>query len=69
MIVAEPFVDNDVSAFQGKRRERYEDVLALVAGRRVDQVVVYMTSRLWRNRRERAHGIEVFQASGAESPP
>lgn len=57
-IVGEPYVDNDISALKGKTRPAYADLLALIEAGGVDRVVTYMTSRLWRNRSERAEGIE-----------
>lgn len=54
------FSDNDVSALKGKRRPQYEALLDLVRSGGVDRVVVFHTSRLWRNRRERAEGIDLF---------
>lgn len=57
-VVTEPFVDNDVSALSGKGRPAYLALMTLVDAGGVDHVVTWMTSRLWRNRRERAEGIE-----------
>lgn len=58
-VVAE-CVDNDISALRGRHRPGYEQVLELVRGAKVDYVVVWQTSRLLRNRRERAEAIELF---------
>lgn len=58
-VVAE-YSDNDVSALRGKHRSGYTAVLADAEAGRLDRVVVFHTSRLWRNRRERAEGIERF---------
>lgn len=52
--------DNDISALRGKHRPGYEQVLNLVRSGAVDHVVVWQTSRLLRNRRERAEAIELF---------
>ena len=52
--------DNDISATKGARRPGYAALLEDVRTARVDRVVVFHTSRLWRNRRERAEGIELF---------
>lgn len=60
-VVAEA-TDNDVSALRGKHRPGYQQVLALVRGAKVQHVVVWQTSRLLRNRRERAEAIELFGA-------
>lgn len=54
------FVDNDVSAYKLARRERYEELKQVIERGELDAVVVWHTSRIWRNRRERAEGIELF---------
>ncbi len=56
--VAAVHADNDVSAFTGAARPGYQALMADVEAGRVDRIVVYMTSRLWRSRRERAEAIE-----------
>jgi len=55
------FVDNDISASNGKFREQYEALMAAAARREFDAIVVFHTSRLWRNRKERAHAIDVLK--------
>src|SRR5690349_15914002 len=55
-IVAE-LSDNDVSATKGMPRPGYVELLEMVQLGDIDQIVVWQTSRLWRNRRERADGI------------
>ncbi|MEH1130859.1 recombinase family protein, partial [Micromonospora sp. CPCC 206061] len=50
-VVAE-FSDNDVSALKGVHRPGYEALMAAVAAGQVDRIIVFHTSRLWRNRRE-----------------
>jgi site-specific DNA recombinase len=50
--------DNDLSALKGGYRPGYEELMAAVDERRITHVVTWQTSRLWRNRRERAEGIE-----------
>ena len=62
-LVAEPFVDNDVSAMSGRQRSAYDALMALVDAKGTDRVVTYMTSRLWRSRRDRAEGIERLRAA------
>ncbi|MET7824650.1 recombinase family protein [Streptomyces sp. NPDC005386] len=62
--VLDEFSDNDISALSGARREGYEALLRAVASGGVDKIVVFHTSRLWRNRAERAHGIERLAAAG-----
>lgn len=56
-VVAE-YADNDVSALTGKHRPGYAATLADAEAGQLDRIVVFHTSRLWRNRRERAEGIE-----------
>ena len=58
-VVAE-HADNDVSALRGKRRPGYLALLDDVRAERVQAVIAYQTSRLWRNRAERAEGIDLF---------
>jgi DNA invertase Pin-like site-specific DNA recombinase len=75
--VAGEFTDNDVSAFTGAKRPGYAALMAAVEAGDVDRIVVYMTSRLWRSRRERAvdlevlekHGVPVIPVSGPELDP
>jgi site-specific DNA recombinase len=57
----EVFVDDDIEALSGRHRPGFEQIMKLVAQGEVDVIVVYMTVRLWRNRRERAEGIELLQ--------
>ena len=59
-VVAETFTDNDISAFRGRQRPAYEALMAAVQRGEVDWVVAYGLSRLWRNRRERADGMEIL---------
>jgi site-specific DNA recombinase len=58
------FSDNDVSALTGTRRPGYEALMASVAAGQIDRIIVFHTSRLWRNRKERADGIERLRAAG-----
>lgn len=55
------FTDNDISATNGKPRPRYLDLMAAAARGEFDAIVVWQTSRFWRNRRERADGIEILR--------
>ncbi len=52
------FVDNDITALRGRPRQRYADLMTAVDRGEVTRIVAYMTSRLWRNRRERADAID-----------
>ncbi len=56
--------DNDISASTGRRRPGYEALMAAAARGEIDVILVYQTSRLWRNRRERAEGIEILRKAG-----
>lgn len=52
--------DNDISALRGAHRPGYQEVIRLVNEGAVDRVVAWQTSRLFRNRIERARAIEDF---------
>jgi site-specific DNA recombinase len=52
------YADNDISATDGKARPGYEALMAAVDRGEVGRIVAYQQSRIWRNRRERADGIE-----------
>jgi DNA invertase Pin-like site-specific DNA recombinase len=56
--------DNDISALKGRHRPGYEAIMAAAAAGEIDVILVFQTSRLWRNRRERAEGIEVLRKAG-----
>ncbi|HEU5390171.1 MAG TPA: recombinase family protein, partial [Streptosporangiaceae bacterium] len=56
------FTDNDISAYSGKIRPDYLRLLEAIRRGVVSTVIVFHTSRLWRNRRERAEGIEIMKA-------
>ncbi len=53
-------MDNDVSALSGKHRRNYEAMLDAAARGEFDFIVAYGLARLWRNRKERAHAIDVL---------
>ncbi|MFM9656706.1 recombinase family protein [Streptomyces scabiei] len=55
------FRDNDKSATHGKHRPDYERLMSAVQRGEVDCIIVYMLGRLWRNRRERAEGMELLR--------
>lgn len=55
------FVDYDRGAAKGKPREKYRALMAAVERGEVRRIYVLHQSRLWRNRRERADGIEVLR--------
>jgi site-specific DNA recombinase len=54
------YVDNDASATKGPRPD-YQRLMADVAAGEVKRIVVFHLSRFWRNRQERAAGIEILR--------
>jgi len=62
--VAEEYVDNDLSAFSGKRRPSYERMLADLAEGARDAVVVYHADRLTRRPIELEQFLEVITTAG-----
>lgn len=62
--VAEEYVDNDISAYRGKRREGYERMLEDIASGRRDAVVVYNTDRLTRRPIELEQFVGICETAG-----
>lgn len=62
--VAEEYVDNDVSAYSGKRRPGYEAMLEDIAEGSRDAVLVYHQDRLTRRPVELEQFVEVMTAAG-----
>lgn len=62
LTVVGEYVDNDLSATKGGPRPAYAELVAAIKAGKVDTVLVWHLSRLWRNRKERAEGIELFKA-------
>lgn len=62
--VAEEYVDNDISAFGGKRRPAYERMLEDIAAGQRDAVIVYNTDRLTRRPIELEQFTAVCEAAG-----
>lgn len=58
-VVAE-YSDNDVSALNGAFRTGYTALMGSARTGDVDRIVVYQTSRLWRNRSERSEAIDAL---------
>jgi site-specific DNA recombinase len=56
--------DNDLSAFKGATRPGYDRLIEDITAGRLDRIVVWRTDRLWRNRVERAVGIELLKDAG-----
>jgi DNA invertase Pin-like site-specific DNA recombinase len=55
------FRDNDRSATHGKHRPDYARLMEAVQRGEVDVIIVYALGRFWRNRRERAEGMEILR--------
>lgn len=58
--VVHEFTDNSISGLTGKHRPGYEALRSALEQGAVEQIVVWQTSRLWRNRGERARDIEML---------
>jgi DNA invertase Pin-like site-specific DNA recombinase len=56
--------DNDISATSGRYRPAYAELMEAASRREFDVIIVWQSSRLWRNRRERAEGIEILRRAG-----
>jgi site-specific DNA recombinase len=56
--------DNDISAANGKHRPGYQDLIGAAEAGRFDRIIAYHTSRMWRNRVERAQGIDLLRSAG-----
>jgi len=65
-MVAEEYTDNDVSAFTGKRRPRYEEMLEDLRDGLRDGVIVYHQDRLTRRPIELEQFVEVIEAAKVE---
>lgn len=62
--VADEYVDNDLSAYSGKRRPSYERMLADLADGLCDAVIVYHADRLTRRPIELEQFLEVITTAG-----
>lgn len=63
-VVAEEYVDNDISAYGGKRRPAYGRMLADITEGRRDAVVAYHTDRLTRRPAELEEFASLCEAAG-----
>ena len=63
--VFDVFSDNDVSAYSGKRRNGYEELLDVVRDGKVDAIVAWHLDRLHRSPRELEDFIDLIDQSGA----
>ncbi|WP_104061117.1 recombinase family protein [Arthrobacter sp. 4R501] len=62
--VARVFVDNDISAFSGKARPAYKQLLEAMAAGSVQTVICWHTDRLHRSPRELEDYIEISESRG-----
>lgn len=62
--VVDEYRDDSISALTGKRRPGYERLMRDADAGRFKVIVVFHLSRLWRNRVERAQGIERLRRAG-----
>ena len=62
--IGEEYVDNDISAYSGRKRPAYEAMLEDIAAGRRDAVVVYHADRLTRRPIELEQFLEVVTAAG-----
>src|ERR1700739_1529414 len=58
------YVDNDISAYSGKRRPRYEDLLADIEAGAVTGVLAWHPDRLHRSPLELEHYINISERHG-----
>lgn len=58
------YIDDDLSATYGETRPQYDLLLTAIRRGEVKRVVVFHLSRLWRNRTERAAGMELMREHG-----
>lgn len=64
--IAEEYIDNDISAYSGKRRPAYERMLADLQDGLRDAVVVYHSDRLTRRPIELEQFLDVVNAAGVK---
>lgn len=62
--VVGPYRDDDISATSGKHRPGYTAMMRDAEAGAFTAIVVFHLSRLWRNRIERAQGIEALRKAG-----
>ncbi len=62
--VTQVFVDNDLSAYRGKRRPDFEEMLALAKGRRIRAIAAWDADRLTREPRENEDLIDLAEQHG-----
>lgn len=64
--VAHTLIDDDLSAFSGKRRPAYEALLGLIGSGEIGAVIAWHPDRLHRSPRELERFIDLVQASGCK---
>jgi DNA invertase Pin-like site-specific DNA recombinase len=62
----EVYEDNDISAYSGKKRKRYEQMLEDLKARRINAVVVWHPDRLHRSPKELESFIDIVEATKAK---
>ena len=60
--VIDVFEDNDISAYSGKRRPRFEDLLVAMEAGEVDALICWHTDRLYRSMKDLERVIEIADA-------
>jgi DNA invertase Pin-like site-specific DNA recombinase len=65
-VVADEYVDNDISGYSGRWRPEYERMLGDIAGGLVDRVLVWHLDRLTRRPIELERAIEVCTVAGVD---
>jgi site-specific DNA recombinase len=65
-VVAEEYVDNDISAFKGRERPGYSRMLADIEGGRRDAILAYHQDRLTRRPMEWEQFVELCDRAGVE---
>lgn len=64
-VVAGKYVDDGLSAFNGRRRPEYERLLADIASRRIGAVVAWHPDRLYRHPKDLETFVATVEAAGA----
>jgi site-specific DNA recombinase len=69
ILAHEPFVDNNVSAYSGKPRPAYRDMVKLVQSDGIGAIVVWHIDRLYRSPRELEDLIDLVEGKGMVVDP
>lgn len=64
--VVEEFVDNDISAYSGKHRPRYQDMLQAIEDGRISAILAYHPDRLHRRTSELDEFVSFVEKHGVE---